>query len=219
MSELVTDDVFNRLPERYQNRARQIAARVAEIDSVLARAQPTAVRDAVLRLRGQLRPQPDIALTEVASEFRLACSDLPEWAISETTNDYLGGRVENHTGQFMPTCAEFARHARWIIRPFIAERASLKNEAARLLQRAEDEARRFRIEMERADPKLKERTAALMRSVRASPAKAHSGQPHQGITDEMREKLDALRKPRPEQPSRLLETRVVKGARSFRSGS
>ncbi|OAP40653.1 hypothetical protein AU381_01725 [Sinorhizobium glycinis] len=212
MSELVTGEVFNRLPERYRNRARQIAARVAEIDAVLARAQPTAVGDAVLRLRSQLRPQPDIALTEVASEFRVACSDLPEWAISEAANDYLAGRVENHTGQFMPTCAEFARHARSIIRPFIAERASLKNEAERLLQRAEDEARRNRMELERADPKMKERIADLVSSVRAGAVKAHNGQPHQGITDDTRQKLDALRKPRPDQPSRLFETRVVKGA-------
>ncbi|MET4689256.1 hypothetical protein [Sinorhizobium fredii] len=213
MSELVTADVFNRLPERYQNRARQIAARVAEIEAVLTRGQPSAIRDAVLRLRGQLRPQPDTALTEVAGEFRLACSDLPEWAISEATNDYLAGRVENHTGQYMPTCAEFARYARSIIRSFIAERASLKNEAERLLQRAEDETRRIRIKTERADPKLKERVAKLAKSVRTGAAKVHTGQRHQGTTDEMREKMDALRRPCAVQPSRLLETRVVKGAR------
>lgn len=210
MSDLVQKEVFDRLPEKYQRRAREIAQRVAEIDAVLRKCRPIAIRDAAVRLRGQLRPQPDVCLVDFAEEFRSACADLPEWAVSEATNDFLAGRVENHLGQFMPTCAQFARHARSIIRPFCAERASLKNEAERLFDRAEDEERRLAIAKERLDPAVRERVGRLVKAATAGSAK-RLGLRHTSASEEIPSLLDSYRKPRAEAPTRLLGTRLLKG--------
>ena len=214
MHDLIPNDVFDRLPEQYRRRARQISERVAEIDRLLVRCKPAAIRDAAVRLCGQLRPQPEIKIDEFAAEFRDACNDLPEWAVFEATNDYLAGRVENHTGQFMPTCAEFARHARAIIRPFASEKAGLRHEAERLFIRAEDDRRRELITIERMDPAVRERVKAmkdLAISGCALPAPAHGR--HAGIDCETRAKLDALKKPKVAMPSRLEQTRIVKGSK------
>lgn len=213
MHDLVSKDIFERLPERFRNRAREISFRVSEIDALLRPCKPGAIRDAVLRICGQLRPQPEVKIEDFAEEFKRACSDLPEWAISEATNDFLAGRVENHTGQFMPTCAEFARHARSIILPFIGEKYGLRNEAERLLQRAEDEARRHAIEIERMNPEVRKRVKAMVEAVTTGSAKATTAITH--VTDDdTRKRLDEMKKPRPELPSKLTESRIVKGPRS-----
>jgi hypothetical protein len=211
ISDLVPSDVFDRLPERYRQRAREISKRVSEIETTLTACDTADVRDAAGRLRGQLRPQPETDLAKFAGEFKLACSDLPAWAVSEATNDFLSGRVENHTGQFMPTCAEFARHAREIIRPFLAERASLRVEASRLFERAEDDRRRDMIAIERADPAVKDRIKELTRQVTSGTSVASKSHPHSGVDPEMQAKLDALKKRRPEPPSRITQTRIVSG--------
>ncbi|MDG4675850.1 hypothetical protein P9A16_32640 [Shinella sp. 838] len=213
MSDLVPADIFERLPERYRRRAREIAARVNEIDVLLRRCDTDALRDAAVRLRGQLRPQPDVEMADFAREFKTACGDLPEWAVSEATNDFLAGRVENHTGQFMPTCAEFARHARSIIAPFIGERSGLRNEAERLFERAEDEARRAAIAVERMDPGVRSRVQALVAKARAGAPVARAERPHLSMSEETRAKMDRLRQRRPE-TSKLAETRLVKGKRT-----
>jgi hypothetical protein len=213
MTELVPAYIFERLPERYRRRAREIAARVADIDNLLRRCDGELLNHAGKRLAGQLRHQPEIQPKDFAAEFRAACSDLPEWAISEATNDFLAGRVENHTGQFMPTCAEFARHARSIILPFIGEKYGLRNEAERLLQRAEDEARRHAIEIERMNPEVRKRVKAMVEAVTTGSAKATTAITHV-IDDDTRKRLDEMKKPRPELPSKLTETRIVKGSRS-----
>ena len=199
MAVLVPADMFERLPERCRRRAKEIAARVAEIDVLLRRCDTDALRDAAVRLRGQLRPQPDVEMADFAREFRTACADLPEWAVSEATNDFLAGRVENYTVQFMPTCAEFARHARAIIAPFIGEKNGLRNEAERLFKRAEDDARRAALAVERADP--------------AGAALPVTSRTHTGITAEAQSEMDKLRIRRP-RVSKLQDTRLVKGKRS-----
>lgn len=213
MFEIVSQDVFDRLPERYRRRAREIGARVAEINSLLQPCNPASIRDAALRLCGQLRPQPEVKIEEFADEFRLACSDLPEWVISEATNDFLAGRVENHTGQFMPTCAEFARHARSIVAPFIGEKYGLRNEAERLLDRAEDEARRAAIAIERSDPGVQERVRCLLAKAKAGAPVLSAGRTHTGISAETQAELDKHRRRRPH-VSKLSETPIVKGNRA-----
>ncbi|WP_421591114.1 hypothetical protein [Shinella sp. M27] len=213
MADLVPADVFERLPERYRRRAREIAARVAEIDMLLRRCDTGALRDAAVRLRGQLRPQPDVEMADFAREFKTACGDLPEWAVSEATNDFLAGRVENHTGQFMPTCAEFARHARAIIAPFVGEKNGLRNEAERLFERAEDEARRAALAVERADPDVRARVRAMLAAAKAGAPLPVTGRAHIGTTPETKAELDKLRVRRPH-VSKLPETRLVKGKRS-----
>lgn len=211
MHDLVSKDIFDRLPERYRRRAREISARVGEIDALLRPCKPIDIRDAALRICGQLRPQPEIKIEEFADEFKRSCADLPEWAVSEATNDYLAGRVENHTGQFMPTCAEFAKHARNIVRPFAAERAGLRHEAERLLTRAEDDKRRELIAMERMDPAVRERVQALVKTVTAGAPLLGTDHSHLGINEETKAKLDAFKKPRQEPLSRLAQSRIVKG--------
>lgn len=213
MADLVPADIFERLPESYRLRAREIAARVADIDVLLRRCDTGALRDAAVRLRGQLRPQPDVEMAGFAREFKIACADLPEWAVSEATNDFLSGRVENHTGQFMPTCAEFARHARSIIAPFVGEKNGLRNEAERLFERAEDEARRAAIAVERADPAVRARVRNLIATANAGAPVPVIGRAHLGISPETKAEMDKLRVRRPH-VSKLPETRLVKGKRS-----
>lgn len=213
MGDLVPADIFERLPERYRRRAREISIRVSEIDALLRRCDTGALRDAAVRLRGQLRPQPDVEMADFAKEFRTACADLPEWAVSEATNDFLAGRVENHTGQFMPTCAEFARHARSIIAPFIGEKNGLRNEAERLFERAEDEARRAAIAIERADPAVRARVRAMLATAKAGAPLPVTGRAHIGTSPEAQAEMDKLRVRRPH-VSKLPETRLVKGKRS-----
>jgi hypothetical protein len=213
MVDLVPADIFERLPERYRRRAREIAVRVSEIDALLRRCDTGALRDAAIRLRGQLRPQPDVEMADFAREFKIACADLPEWAVSEATNDFLAGRVQNHTGQFMPTCAEFARHARAIIAPFIGEKNGLRNEAERLFERAEDEARRAAIAVERADPAVRHRVRALLAAANAGAPVQVTGRAHIRASSEVQAEMDKLRVRRPH-VSKLLDTRLVKGKRS-----
>jgi hypothetical protein len=211
VTDIIPSDIFERLPERYQNRARQIAARVLELNRLLARCDIGAIRDSGARLCGQLRPQPETKIEEFADEFRAACADLPEWAISEATNDYLAGRVDNHTGQFIPTCAEFAKHARGIIRPFVAEKAGLRNEAERLFIRAEDDRRRELIEIERANPTVKARVRDLVKQSRAGAPVISTDHRHFGIEPEAQAQLDALRKPPVPVQSKIAQSRIVKG--------
>ncbi len=211
MHDLIEQDKFDRLPERYRQRARDIAFRVGEIDRLLKRCQPSAIMDAAIRLRGQLRPQPDIEIADFAEEFRQACIDLPEWAVSEATNDYLGGRVENHTGQYMPSCAEFAKHARSIVAPFLGERAGLRREAEKLFERAEDERRRAEIAVERAKPGHREWVRNLAKSV-TSGAPQISSKPHAPDPD-MQARIDALKIKREPPPSKLDQTSIVRGVR------
>ncbi len=211
MHDLIEQDKFDRLPPQYRQRARDIAYRVGEIDRLLKRCQPPAIMDAAIRLRGQLRPQPGIEIADFAEEFRQACADLPEWAISEATNDYLGGRIENHTGQFMPTCAEFAKHARSIVAPFVGERAGLRREAEKLFERAEDERRRAEIAVQRAKPGHREWVRNLAKSVSAGAPRIAS-KPHTA-SPEMQERIDALKVKRDEPPSKLAQTSIVRGVR------
>jgi len=196
MSDIVPADVFSKLPERYQRRAREIAARVGEIDALLVPCRVDAIRDVAGRLLGQLRFQPDADAREFASEFKRACADLPEWALSEAANDFLAGRVDNHTGQFMPTCAEFAKRARSIMTPFLSEQASLRVEASKLVERAADDHRRHIIEMERQDPAVRQRVEAIIADARLGAPKLAAPR-RQGLTDDKRAALDAMRKPRP----------------------
>lgn len=211
MTELVSKDAFESLPERYRQRAREIARRVREIDAIIVPGSASDIRDAVVRLRGQLRPQPDIEVPDLASEFKAACRDLPAWAISEAANDFLAGRVENHSGQFMPTCAEFAKRARTVMVPFLAERASLRVEASKLVERAEDDRRRHLIAMEREDPAVRKRVAALTDAVMAGHPKGKVALTHSWLSDEKQKRLDALKKPR-EFESRITQTRLGKRA-------
>lgn len=208
MLDLVPDDIFSQLPERYQIRARQIAARVADIDRITVPCDVTVLRDAAIRLRGQLRPQPDVEASEFAAEFKLACADLPEWAVSEATNDFLAGRVEHHTGQFMPTCAEFAKHARAIVAPFMGERAALRTEASRLLERAADDRRREVIANERMAPDFHERLSRLKAQVLQGAGRQQTLPPHSGIDVDMQRKIDALKISRPEPASKLHMTKA-----------
>lgn len=213
MAELVPGDTFDRLPERYQRRARDIATRVSELKLLLKRCDIGAIVDAATRLQGQLRWQPETDHESFGAEFRIACEDLPEWAVSEATNDFLGGRVANHTGQFMPTCAEFARHARTIIAPFIGEMNGLRNEAERLFERAEDEARRAAIAIERADPAVRARIRVMLAAAKAGAPLPVTGRVHIGASPETKAEMDKLRVRRPH-VSKLPETRLVKGKRS-----
>lgn len=213
MADLISTDMFDRLPERYQRRAREISARVSELRVLLARCDAEAIADAAGRLQGQLRWQPETDHEAFGREFRAACADLPEWAVSEATNDFLAGRVDNHTGRFMPTCAEFARHARAIIAPFIGEMNGLRNEAERLFERAEDEARRAAIAVERADPAVRARVRVLLAAAKAGSPLPVTGRAHLGVSSEARAEMDKLRQRRPH-VSKLPDTRLVKGKRS-----
>ena len=211
MAELVPSDIFDRLPERYQRRARDIAARVSELKLLLKRCELGAIVDAATRLQGQLRWQPETDHEAFGAEFRIACEDLPEWAISEATNDFLAGRVPNHTGQYMPTCAEFARHARSVVLPFLTEMSLLRREAEQLFERAEDERRRAEIAIERAKPGHREWVRNLAKSVSAGAPRV-GGKPH-ATNPEMQSRIDALKVKREPPPSKLDQTSIVRGAR------
>lgn len=213
-NDLVQTDVFDKLPERYRVRAREIKRRVAEIDALMIPCQPDAIRDSVVRMRGQLRPQPDVELRELADEFKAACRDLPEWALAEAANDFLAGRVENHTGQYMPTCAEFALRARQAITPFLAERSALRTEASKLIERATDDHRRHQIDIERRDPAVRSRVARLHEAAMTGAPKSQAA-PHHGLNAEKQARIDAMKRPQ-HTPSKIAETRIVLGKpRSF----
>lgn len=208
MSEIIPFDKYSRLPERYQQRAHQIAERVSEIDALCRPCEPKAIGDAVLRMFRQFREQPGADYAELGNEFRAACRDLPEWAVSEAANDFLAGRVENHTGQFMPTCAEFARRARDVMVPYLSERSALRTEASKLFERAVDDARRAAIEIERSDPAVQARVAALY--VKVTKGMPVPSKPLHGLmTPEKRAAIDAIKKPR-QFVSRIAETRIGK---------
>jgi hypothetical protein len=209
MADLVPHDQFDRLPERYRQRAREIGARVAEIDVLLRPSNPLFIGETVIRMYRQFREQPGVSNADMASEYRSACIDLPEWALSEAANDFLAGRVDNHTGQFMPTCAEFAKRARAIMTPFLSERAALRTEASKLIERATDDHRRHLIEMARQDPAVRKRVAALTEAVTAGAAK-RQGLPHLGLNQAEQKRIDALKRPR-QDISKLEQTKIVKG--------
>ncbi|MGX5827384.1 hypothetical protein [Mesorhizobium sp. 43Arga] len=209
MHDLVGKDDFDKLPEKFRDRARAIKARVAEIDGLMVPCQPHDVRAAVVRMAGQFRDQPDIDHADMAGEFLAACRDLPAWAVSEAASDFLAGRVDNHTGQFMPTCAEFAKRARAIMMPFLSERAALRTEASKLIERATDDNKRHLIDMERQDPAVRSRVAALAEAVSAGGAK-RQGLPHLGLNEAEQKRIDALKRPRRE-TSKLEQTKIVKG--------
>ncbi|TPM39599.1 hypothetical protein [Mesorhizobium sp. B2-3-4] len=209
MAELVPQDQFDKLPERYRRRAREIARRVSEIDALTKSCEPGDIGAVVLRMFRQFRDQPGIVHAEMAEAFREACCDLPGWSISEACNDFLAGRVENHTGQFMPTCAEFARRARAIMTPFLSERAALRTEASKLIERATDDHKRHLIEMERQDPAVRKRVAALAEAVTAGAAR-RQGLPHLGLNEAEQQRIDALKRPR-QDVSKLEQTKIVKG--------
>ncbi|WP_142877682.1 hypothetical protein [Mesorhizobium sp. WSM4310] len=209
MHDLVAKDDFDKLPERYRDRAKVIRARVAEIDGLMIPCQPQDVRAAVVRMAGQFRDQPDIDHADMAGEFLAACRDLPAWAVSEAASDFLAGRVDNHTGQFMPTCAEFAKRARAIMMPFLSERAALRTEASKLIERATDDHKRHLVEMERQDPGVRSRVAALADAVTAG-ASRRQGLPHLGLNEAEQKRIDTLKRPRQE-ISKLEQTKIVKG--------
>lgn len=211
MFDLIAKDQFDRLPERYRERARQIALRVQEIDRLLAPAAAETVRDTALRLIGQFRPQPGMDVAGFGREFRGVCADLPEWAVCEAANDFMAGRVANHTGQFVPTCAEFGKQARAIIAPFHAERYALRIEASRLFDRAADEKRRAMIAIERADPAVKARVRAIVAEARAG-APVKLSRPHGAISAQAQAVLDAMKKTQ-QHPSKISQTRIGKDAR------
>lgn len=208
MADLVSQDIFDRLPARYQRRAREISARVAEIRMLLKRCEVDAIVTAAVRLQGQLRWQPETDHEAFGQEFKAACADLPEWAISEAANDFLAGKVENHTGQFMPTCAEFAKHARSIIRPFLTEMSVLRREAEKLLERAEDERRREIIAIERQDPKRKERVRGMIEDAVRGSARALPPATHKPPNEETQARLDAMKVTRPQPESKIPQTRA-----------
>jgi len=208
MGEVIDMDPFKRLPERYRSRAREIATRVGNIDAMMAPVTPVKIGEAVVRMLRQFREQPGVDASEMGSEYRSACKDLPEWAVSEAANDFLAGRVDNHTGQFMPTCAEFAKRAREVMTPFMAERASLRTEASKLVERAEDEARRIAIDIERQDPRVKVRAAAMIEQFLAGHPKPLPMKP-KGIPPENQKRIDALKKPRPF-VSKIADTKIGK---------
>lgn len=209
MADLVPLDSFSKLPERYRRRARDIATRVSEIDALCRPASTEEVGDALKRMRRHFRPQPDTDAREMAEGYRDACRDLPAWAVSEAANDYRDGRVDNHTGKFMPTCAEFAKRARSIMTPFLAERHSLRTEAEKLVERATDDHRRHLSEIDRQDPAVKARVAQLVASVSAGLPKPIV-YTHRGLSAEAQTKIDALKKPR-QFASKIGETKIGRG--------
>lgn len=206
---LVGKGEFDGLPERYRERASQIAIRVSEIDALLSPCQPEDIRDALIRLRGQFLPQVETDPADMANEFRLACRDLPAWAVAEATNDFLAGLVDNHSGRYMPVCAEFAKRARSIITPFLSEKSALRLEASRLVDRARDDARRHAIEMERQNPAVRRRVAAMVQAANMMPQKAIS-LTHGALTAEKQAALDRFKK-RPEFVSKITQTKIGKG--------
>lgn len=208
MGEVIDTDPFNRLPERYRERAREIAARVRDIDVMLAPTEPVKIGEAVVRMFRQFLPQPGVDPADMAAEYREACKDLPEWAISEAANDFLWGRIETHTGLYMPICAQFAKHARSILVPLYSERSALRTEASKLIERAEDEQRRHQIAIERSDPAVRRRVAALAERVTIGAAKKQS-LTHTGLDAESQRRLDALKKPR-QFVSKIAETKLAK---------
>lgn len=195
MADLVPQDQFDRLPEKYRRRAREISARVGEIDGLMKPSNPVVIGETVIRMFRQFREQPGVSNADMASEYRAACRDLPEWALSEAANDFLAGRVDNHTGQFMPTCAEFSRRARSIMTPFLAERSSLRTEASKLIDRATDDHKRHLIDMERQDPAVRKRVAGMVEAATAGAPKAQ-GLTHLGLSEAKQTRIDALKKAR-----------------------
>lgn len=208
MEALVPKSTFDRLPERYQRRAREIAERVAAIDGLLKPCIREDVRDAAVRMRKQLRPQPDTDPQNMADEFKAACRDLPAWAVHEAANDFLAGRVDNHAGQFMPTCAEFGKRVRSIMLPFLSERSALRTEASRLFERAQDDADRHLIEMERQDPVVRAKVAALTETIMAGATKKLALPPSAANADG--KKFDAYRRREPFQ-SKIDQTKIARG--------
>lgn len=209
MSDVVPADKFSRLPERYQRRAREIATRVSEIEALCRPASSQEVGAELKRLRRHFLPQPDTDVAAMAEGYRSSCRDLPAWAISEAANDYLDGRVDGHTGRYMPVCAEFAKRAREILIPFMSERSALRVEASKLIERAQDDHRRHLIDMERQDPAVRQRVSALVEKVTIGAAKKQS-LPHGTLDEQKRRRLDAFRKPVPFK-SKIDQTKIGRG--------
>lgn len=211
MADLVPADKFSRLPEKYQRRAREIAARVADIDALLVAATAREIGDELKRMGRRLEPQPGSDPAEVAKAYLEACTaspPIPSWAVSEAANDYCFGRVEDHSGKFVPHAPEFAKRARSLLKSLYAERAILRTEAEKLIERAADDARRHRIEMERQDPAVRARVAKLHMDAIAGAPKRQALR-HIGLSEDQQKRLDAYKVKREPQPSKLLETRVV----------
>lgn len=195
MRELVATDDFDRLPQKYRDRARAIKARVAEIDVLMKPCEPDDIRAAVVRMAGQFLEQAETDHSNMAGEFLAACRDLPAWAVSEAASDFLGGRVDAHAGRYMPICAEFARRARSIMTPFLAERSALRAEASKLIERATDDHKRHLIDMERQDPAVRKRVACMVEAATAGAPKTQ-GLPHLGLDEAKQARIDAMKKPR-----------------------
>ncbi len=192
---------FDGLPEKYQARARDISKRVFEIDDLLKAGTKQAIKDAVLDISNQLRPQPETEAKDLVEGYLRACDGFPDWAISEAVNDYLSGQVENHTGQFIPTCAEFAKRVRLIVQPFQIERHGLEYEARRLIDRAKDEARRNQIERERRSPERQKRVESIMDKARKAIPKKTTPKTDWGTAT----------------PEQLAELEELKAKRKYRS--
>lgn len=93
--------------------------------------------------------------------------------------------------------------------PFLSERAALRTEASKLIERATDDHKRHLVEMERQDPGVRSRVAALAEAVTAGALKRQA-LPHLGLNVAEQKRIDALKRPRQE-ISKLEQTKIVKG--------
>ena len=196
MSDLILSPEIQALPKFYQDRAKEIARRYAEINRTLMPCTVSEIGDAMIRMKAQFLPQVDAGGKMVSDAYKLGCKDLPGWAISEAANDFLSGLVENHEGKFLPTSAEFCKRVRSIIMPLKREQDSLQREAMNMVRRWEDEKRLAEIERSRRDPEVQKRVQELMDQSRQTVSRQSKRIAPKQITDEHRNSIQQFKKPR-----------------------
>lgn len=191
---------FSGLPEKYQHIASDLLEQISITEEKLLPAGREVAKAACILMGKHFRPQADADAGIVMEGYITALAELPEWAIAEAINCFISGLVENHSGQFMPTSAEFAKVARAQFMPVWTHWRSLRSEVNRLEQDCRDEQRRIDVEAFRNDPDARNRILLLIEDAtkglpsHTSPSAQHS------MTDEQRSALDPYRAPvRPHQ--------------------
>lgn len=177
MGEIATNQ-FASLPEKYQEKARYLLSEISMAEKFITPSSQKDADNACIELSKHFRPQPDSEPTEVRDGYRAALASLPAWSISDAVQCFIRGDVDNHTGQFMPTCAEFAKVAKLLRSPRMANWLSLKSQINRLKTDCEEERRRDEIEKFRNDPEALDRVKKLVEQITKGSPKKISGKQH-----------------------------------------
>lgn len=191
------------LPEKYQVIAERLMTKAKSIEGRLQPASPDVIVQVSVKMAKRLRKQPEFSGEEVLAAYREALEGLPAWAIEEASKMFLSGAVQNHTGQYMPTCAEFAKVVREIVRPLELEWRSIRTRVNHLKTECQEEQRRIEVEAFRNNPEARARILLLIEDATKGLPTLTGPSAQHSMTDERRRALDAYRKPEPPHKSKI----------------